>query len=169
MQSAREATKQAGTQERSPAAVPRSTRTEEMDLLRDYDPGNGPSVAGNFVWETDEETPRRVVLLGRSAIDPDVIVARMEAEEGVTLIMGCGSVYDGKIIGQEVTIRRRFEDRRGVTGSMTRGEVLAVARQRVADRYAQSYHKSAILRGEWDTGAVIQSEVAEIQQEMSNV
>jgi hypothetical protein len=147
---------------------PRVGRTEEMNLLRDYNPGRSPSVAGDFVWETEEEVSRRVVLIGRSVLDPDLIVARVEGETGAMLIMACASSFDGKIVGQEVTIRRRFYEVREVAGSLTHAEVLAIARQRVAERYAQEYHKNAILRGEWDKGEIVQSEAEQVRREMAD-
>lgn len=36
---------------------------------------------------------------------------------------------------------------------------IEIARQRVADRYAQPYHKNAILSGDWDTGCLVQEEL----------
>lgn len=36
--------------------------------------------------------------------------------------------------------------------------VMKMARERVANRYHQVYHKNAIMRGEWDRGRLVKEE-----------
>lgn len=38
------------------------------------------------------------------------------------------------------------------------------ARQNVADRHPQPYHKRAILSGDWDTGSLVREELARITE-----
>ena len=42
---------------------------------------------------------------------------------------------------------------------------LELARQRVAARYDQPYHKNAILAGEWDKGTIMQKELLTVLDE----
>lgn len=49
---------------------------------------------------------------------------------------------------------------------MTHDTVLLVARQRLADKYAQTYTKNAILAGEWDNGFLVQQMRDQIEREM---
>jgi hypothetical protein len=44
-------------------------------------------------------------------------------------------------------------------------DLVQQARQRVAARYVQPFHKRAILSGDWDAGALIQSEIRAIKGE----
>lgn len=39
------------------------------------------------------------------------------------------------------------------------------ARIAVADRHAQGFHKRAILAGDWDSGTLVQNELAAIRKE----
>lgn len=41
---------------------------------------------------------------------------------------------------------------------------LQAARDAVAERYAQPYTKRAILRGDWDTGQLVQNELTKIKE-----
>lgn len=43
--------------------------------------------------------------------------------------------------------------------------LLEKARQAVADRHAQPYHKRAILSGDWDSGSLVRDELARITEE----
>ncbi|MFX4084498.1 hypothetical protein ACKU27_05270 [Sphingobium yanoikuyae] len=40
---------------------------------------------------------------------------------------------------------------------------LQQARENVAARYAQPYHRAAILRGEWDAGSLVRDEIAKVE------
>lgn len=40
---------------------------------------------------------------------------------------------------------------------------LQQARENVAARYAQPYHRAAILRGEWDAGFLVRDEIAKVE------
>lgn len=44
--------------------------------------------------------------------------------------------------------------------------ILQVARQRLAETYAQTYSKNAILNGDWDTGFLIKRMVEQVEREM---
>lgn len=48
---------------------------------------------------------------------------------------------------------------------MAQETALREARERVASRYAQPYHKSAILSGDWDGGSIVRAEVAAVTAE----
>jgi hypothetical protein len=41
-------------------------------------------------------------------------------------------------------------------------KVLEAARQSVAGQYSSTYHRNAILEGEWDTGYLVKNEVARL-------
>lgn len=43
---------------------------------------------------------------------------------------------------------------------------LEIARQRVADRYQQPYHKRAILDGQWDSGGLVRTEQVRVEDEL---
>ena len=42
---------------------------------------------------------------------------------------------------------------------------LREARERVAYRYAQPYHKNAIMAGDWDNGSIVRAEVTRVKEE----
>lgn len=44
-------------------------------------------------------------------------------------------------------------------------ELIQQARENVAARYQQPYHVNAILRGEWDNGALVRDELAKLKGE----
>jgi hypothetical protein len=50
---------------------------------------------------TKEDTPRAVHVLGRCVVDPDVFVCRPEGMK-TSLLMNCGSPFDGNVIGTEI-------------------------------------------------------------------
>lgn len=45
------------------------------------------------------------------------------------------------------------------------GYILELARLNVADTYEQSYHKNAILSGDWDKGWLVQKECSRLMAE----
>lgn len=45
--------------------------------------------------------------------------------------------------------------------------IIEQARARVAERYSQTYHKNAILAGDWDSGSLVQNEVKAIEAEQA--
>jgi hypothetical protein len=51
------------------------------------------------------------------------------------------------------------------TSIAERRALLAEARERVAARHAQPYHKNAIFSGDWDHGTLIRDEVDAINRE----
>lgn len=46
---------------------------------------------------------------------------------------------------------------------MTEEALLQRAREEVASQYAQPYMKSAILRGDWDRGSLVQNALKEVR------
>jgi hypothetical protein len=44
-------------------------------------------------------------------------------------------------------------------------DLIQQARERVAARYVQPFHRRAILSGDWDAGSLVQSEIKAIQNE----
>lgn len=42
------------------------------------------------------------------------------------------------------------------------------ARQRLAEKYDQVYHRNAILQGEWDRGSLIKAELKKLKEEAAN-
>lgn len=44
-------------------------------------------------------------------------------------------------------------------------QLIVKAREIVAARYQQPYHVNAILRGEWDDGALVQEALASLKQD----
>jgi hypothetical protein len=52
-----------------------------------------PDAAGQ-IWITLEDTPRRLIVRGRSAIDPDCIVANLEGDEKPLWIVQNASLTD---------------------------------------------------------------------------
>lgn len=60
-------------------------------------------------WQTFEANPREVKLYGRSAMDPDIIIAQIDGFN--TWILACGSTFDGRIVGQDIYIRSKPRSR----------------------------------------------------------
>ena len=54
-----------------------------------------------YRYLTKEDDPRSVHVLGECMIDPDVYVCRPEGMK-TSVLMNCGSSFDGKIIGTEI-------------------------------------------------------------------
>lgn len=69
---------------------------------------------------TSEPTPRSVHVLGRCLVDPDVFVCRPEGMR-TSLLMNCGSTFDGRIIGTEIMLDQTTEQ--PVTTDMDGGGV----------------------------------------------
>jgi hypothetical protein len=57
---------------------------------------------------TKEPVPRSVHVLGPCLIDPDVFVCRPEGMK-TSVLMNCGSRFDGKIIGTEIFLDEASE------------------------------------------------------------
>lgn len=62
-------------------------------------------------WWTDEKKPRKVNVLGRAAIDPDVSVVEVQGIEKKLWMMDCGSTFDGHLYGLEGDVYARPLDR----------------------------------------------------------
>lgn len=57
-------------------------------------------------WVTNESKPRRITILGKSSLDPDVYVIKIEGDTEFRWLMACGNEsYDGNIIGTDIWIR----------------------------------------------------------------
>ena len=57
-------------------------------------------------WQTNEEPPRPVTILGRSGIDPDIQVLNIEGEDKPYWLMASGNkLSDGKLVGTDIWIR----------------------------------------------------------------
>lgn len=58
-------------------------------------------------WQTTENPPRYVLVMGRSAVDPDVFVVRVSGMSQSKWLMACGNTsFDGNIVGTDLWVRR---------------------------------------------------------------
>lgn len=86
--------------------------TSSRKSIPDYSPREKKLLleAGDYglkdtTWQTNETPPRKVEILGRAAMDPDVQVIRIEGEPKAKWLHACGSTYDGNIVGTDIWIR----------------------------------------------------------------
>ena len=83
----------------SAAKVRPTSPARELEIFR-YQQFSGTA------WVTNEQRPRPVAILGEAALDPDVMVVRIEGDDRARWLMACGNTsFDGNIVGTDIWIR----------------------------------------------------------------